>query len=129
MTHNYELPADAVRLALLFGVVMSLVVYERARVTAGASMVAGYLAIFVGRPLYIATTLGLAVATYALVQRVIAQRFFLYGRRRLMVMVLAGLVLQLAAGGLAMALHQPLPWLLGLSGIGFVLPGLIAQDL
>ncbi len=133
--HNYGVSTEVVRMALALGVIISILVYERWRLTGGAAVVAGYLALFVDRPLYILTTILVALATYQIVQKLIAPRYFLYGRRRLVVMVLVGLVLQLITGGIGWALNAftPLstltPWLLGLYGVGFVLPGLIAQDI
>lgn len=129
MNHEYAMPAESVRLALVLGIACSMLVYERWRLTGGGVVVSGYLATFVSRPVFIATTLVVAVATYLLVQHVIAQRVFLYGRRRLVVMVLVGLGLQMATGWGARVGHWSQPWLIGLFGIGFVLPGLIAQDM
>jgi poly-gamma-glutamate biosynthesis protein PgsC/CapC len=133
--HDYGVPTEVVRMALAFGIIVSILIYERWRVTGGAAVVAGYLALFVNRPLYIITTVVLAIATYQIVQRFIARRMFLYGRRRLVVMVLIGMVLQLITGAIAFALNfsafvnQATPWMVGLYGVGFVLPGLIAQDI
>ncbi len=127
--HNYGLPPEGVRLALVLGIIVSILVYERWRLTGGAAVVTGYLAIFIDRPLYILTTLLLAVATYYLVQRYIARRVFLYGRRRLVAMVLVGMALQLLSGLAAYLSGTSAPWLVGLYGVGFVLPGLIAQDI
>ncbi len=133
--HNYGVSTEVVRMALALGIIISILVYERWRVTGGAAVVAGYLALFTQRPLYIVTTVLLALATYQIVQKVIARKVFLYGRRRLVVMVLVGLGLQLVFGAVAWALNaftplsQLTPWLVGLYGVGFVLPGLIAQDI
>lgn len=127
--HNYGVPTEAVRMVLALGVIISILVYERWRLTGGAAVVAGYLGLFMDRPLYIVTTVVLSIITFWLVQNVIARKMFLYGRRRLVVMVLVGLALQLLTGGLATLTSQTAPWLVGLYGVGFVLPGLIAQDM
>ncbi len=129
MYHAYGVPPEAVRLALVIGIVVSVVLYERFWITSGAMVVAGYFALFVDRPLRVVTALTLAVATYFIVDYVISQRVFLYGRRRLMAMVLVALTLEGALGTLAFAFHRTAPWVVGLYGIGFVLPGLIAQDM
>jgi len=81
-------------MVLALGVIISILVYERWRLTGGAAVVAGYLAMFVDRPLYIVTTIVVAVGTYYLVQRIIARRVFLYGRRRLVVIIVVGMILQ-----------------------------------
>ncbi len=127
--HNYGVPTEAVRMVLALGIIISIFVYERWRLTGGAAVVAGYLALFVNRPLYILTTVALAIGTYFLVERIIARRMFLYGRRRLVVMVLVGMALQVITGLIAYFTSHDAPWLVGLYGVGFVLPGLIAQDI
>jgi poly-gamma-glutamate biosynthesis protein PgsC/CapC len=127
--HNYGIPTEAVRMVLALGVIISILVYERWRLTGGAAVVAGYLGIFMDRPLYVVTTVLLATGTYILVQRFIARRMFLYGRRRLIVMVMVGMVLQSITGTIAYLTAQDITWLAGLYGVGFVLPGLIAQDM
>jgi poly-gamma-glutamate biosynthesis protein PgsC/CapC len=133
--HNYGAPTEIVRMALALGVIISILIYERWRVTGGAAVVAGYLALFVNRPVYIITTVLLAVITHQIVQHFIARRVFLYGRRRLVVMVLIGMALQILTGTVAYALNlsvyidQTAPWVIGLYGVGFVLPGLIALDI
>jgi gamma-polyglutamate biosynthesis protein CapC len=127
--HNYGIPTEVVRMVLALGVIISILVYERWRLTGGAAVVAGYLGIFIGRPLYIVTTIVVAVLTYYIVQNVIARRVFLYGRRRLVVMVLVSMVLQFITGAIVYFSGQNDPWLAGLYGVGFVLPGLISQDM
>lgn len=127
--HNYGIPTEVVRLVLALGIIVSILMYERFRLTGGAAVVAGYLGIFVNRPLYIATTIGIALLTFFIVQRFIARRMFLYGRRRLVVMVIIGMIFEGIAGAAAYFFAPGVPWLIGLYGVGFVLPGLIAQDM
>ena len=127
--HDYGVPTEVVRMVLAFGIIISMLVYERWRLTGGAAVVAGYLGLFVDRPLYIVTTVGLAVVTFYIVDRVIARRMFLYGRRRVVVMVITGLFLQLFTGAITYFLQNDITWLTGLYGVGYVLPGLIAQDI
>ncbi len=127
--HDYGVSTEVVRMALALGVIISILVYEKWRLTGGAAVVAGYLGLFLNRPLYILVTIALAVATYFLVQRFVARRMFLYGRRRLVVMVLVGMGLQAFTGAAALLTTDMAPWLVGLYGVGFVLPGLIAQDM
>ncbi len=127
--HNYGIPTEVVRLVLALGIIVSILIYERFRLTGGAAVVAGYLGIFVNRPLYIITTIGIALITFFVVQRFIARRMFLYGRRRLVVMVMVGMVFEGIAGTVAYFTASDVAWLIGLYGVGFVLPGLIAQDM
>ncbi len=127
--HDYGLPTEVVRLVLALGIIVSILIYERWRLTGGAAVVAGYLAMFVDRPVYLLTTALVSVMSFYLVQRFISRRMFLYGRRRLVVMVLTGMVLQFLTGAVAYWFTSDWPWLVGLYGVGFVLPGLIAQDM
>jgi|GEM_PF-773492 len=140
--HCYNLPVEEVRLALALGIIISVLFYDRWRLTNGSMAVAGYMAIFIDRPIYIISTIALGITTYFLVQKIIARKMFLYGRRRLVVMVLVGMALQLInAFCISLAFNREVLWEgnlwgLGLSlyqgslyGIGFVLIGLIAQDI
>ena len=127
--HNYGVPTEVVRMTLALGIIVSMLVYERWRLTGGAAVVPGYLGLFINRPLYIATTIVLSVITFYIVDRLIARRMFLYGRRRVVVMVIVGLFLQLLTGFIAYFTAKDISWLTGLYGVGYVLPGLIAQDI
>lgn len=127
--HNYSVSPEGVRMTLAIGLIISILVYERWRVIGGAAVGAGYMALFVNRPLYLVTTIVSAIAAYYIVQYFIARRMFLYGRRRLVAMVLTGMTLQLLLGLVAFFTINDTPWLVGLYGIGFVLPGLMAQDI
>lgn len=127
--HEYGVSPEVVRMVLALGIIVSVMVCEYWRLTGGGVVVAGYLALFVDRPLYIVTTVVIAVGTYYLVQNVIAHKMFLYGRRRLVVMVVVGMGLQFMTGAIAFFAARDVSWLMGLYGVGFVLPGLIAQDM
>jgi poly-gamma-glutamate biosynthesis protein PgsC/CapC len=127
--HNYGVPTEVVRMTLAIGILLSIIVYERFRLTGGAAVVAGYLGLFVDRPIYIVVTILVSIATYYLVEHVIARRTFLYGRRRQVIMVMVGMFLQLSTGAIAYFLQGDSVWITGLYGVGFVLPGLIAQDI
>ena len=70
--HNYGFSPEDVRMALAIGLIVSILIYERWRLTGGAAVVAAYLALFVTRPLYVVTTVLIAVATFYIVDRVIA---------------------------------------------------------
>ena len=127
--HNYGVPTEVVRMVLALGIIISILIYERWRVTGGAAVVAGYLGLFVNRPLYIVTTVLIAILTFYIVDRIIARKMFLYGRRRVVIMVVVGMFLQLFTGSIAFFFDKNIGWLAGLYGVGFVLPGLIAQDI
>jgi poly-gamma-glutamate biosynthesis protein PgsC/CapC len=135
--HDYAVGSDAVRLALVLGVVLSVVVYERTHVTTGGVIVPGYLALYVGSPQAVVATLAVAYATHRIVTGPIARRWILYGRRKFEIEVVIGLSLTAAVAVLAAiatvvgrgAGSGPgVATGLGL-GVGFVLPGIIAHDM
>jgi poly-gamma-glutamate biosynthesis protein PgsC/CapC len=127
--HEYFLRPEVVRVALVVGVVVSILFYERVQLTTGGSIVPAYLAMFLAAPLFIVTTLIAGYLTYVLVSVVIAKRWILYGRRKFEVEVLVGLVLVSIGTGLATLLSGPQPLLVGLTGIGFLIPGVLGHDM
>ncbi len=55
--HEYFLRPEVVRVALVVGVVVSIVFYERVQLTTGGTIVPAYLAMFLAAPLFIVVTL------------------------------------------------------------------------
>lgn len=120
---------EYVRVALALGVMLIVVIHDRWRVPGGAVATAGFLGLFANRPVFAVTTTALSLLTYFIVSHVLARRILLYGRRRLFVLVIVGMVLNVVAGLLAVDAEPNIAWLGGLGGIGFLMPGLIAQDI
>lgn len=110
---------------LLVGLVLALLWAEVSDVSPGGLIVAGYFALYLDRPLRIAATLAVALLTLAL-YRLLARRLVLFGRRRFVLMVLAGAVLSqawlVASPGLFAAPVE-------LRVIGWVVPGILASSL
>ena len=127
--HDYFFQLEVARVALVVGVVVSIVFYERMQLTTGGAIVPAYLTMFLPSPLYVLTTLGLGYATYVVVNRVIGKRVILYGRRKFEVEVLVGLLLVGVATALAMTFGNFDPVLYGLGGIGMLIPGVLAHDM
>lgn len=110
--------------SIALGLVVGLLVYELSGFSAGGLIVPGYLALFLLEPWRVGVTVGLGLLTWALV-RLLGEHLVLYGRRRFVCAVLLGFVLARAVEAL------PLPAVAGgadLRVIGFVVPGLIAND-
>jgi len=105
--------------------VVGLLAGELLGVTAAGLVVPGYLALHLDQPARLAATSALAVATWAAVRFGLARLVVLYGRRRLAAAVLVGLVLNLLAERLLLAL-PPQP--LDARVIGHIVPGLIAGE-
>lgn len=110
---------------LLIGLVLALLWAEITDVSPGGIIVPGYFALYLDRPLRAAATLAVALLTLA-VYRLLARHLILFGRRRFVLMVLAGAVL-------AQAWLLVLPRLFAapveLRVIGWVIPGILASSL
>ena len=127
--HEYPFEVTTVRLAIIVGIVASMLLYERVQLTTGGAIVPGYFALFLPTPLFILMTLLTAYLTYFIVNRVLASRYILYGRRKYEVEILVALTLVALWLGLAHYVFRFSPLLSALVGIGFVIPALIAHDI
>ncbi len=127
--HEYFFRPEVVRVALIVGVVVSIVFYERVQLTTGGAIVPAYLAMFIAAPVLIAVTIAIGYLTYVIVSVVIAKRWILYGRRKFEVEMLVGLALISVGTGLAVLLSGRHPLFLYLTGIGFLIPGVLAHDM
>jgi poly-gamma-glutamate biosynthesis protein PgsC/CapC len=110
---------------LFIGLVLALFWAEVTDVAPGGLVVAGYFALYIDRPLRVAATLAAALLALAL-YKFLAGHLVLFGRRRFVLLVLAGAVLSQA--GLLL-----LPKVFGapveLRVIGWVVPGILASSL
>ncbi len=120
---------EVARIALVIGVVVSILFYERVQLTTGGAIVPAYLTMFLSAPLYVVATVAVAYATYLVVNKLIAKRWILYGRRKFEMEVLVGLVLVSVLTLLALVAGRWDPLLHGLAGIGMLIPGVIAHDM
>ncbi|MFD4367963.1 poly-gamma-glutamate biosynthesis protein PgsC/CapC [Rhodococcus sp. NPDC058521] len=126
---EYDFAPEVVRVALVMGVVLSMLFYERVQLTTGGAIVPAYLALSVTQPLAIAVTVGVGYLTYVLVSVVLAKKLILYGRRKFEWEMLVGLALILLCTIVAGALGHYDPTFFALAGIGFLVPGIIAHDM
>jgi poly-gamma-glutamate biosynthesis protein PgsC/CapC len=126
---EYVFRPEVVRVALVVGVVTSVLFYERVQLTTGGAIVPSYLALALPQPLFVLTTVAAGYATYVAVHHGVARRVILYGRRRFEIEVLVGLVLVMALTLAAERFATVDPALLGLAGIGFLVPGVLAHDM
>jgi len=119
---------DTITVSIAIGLIVSLLFTEAYGLSAGGMIVPGYFALSLHQPLSILVTLLVALATFAVV-RGLSRVTILYGRRRIVMMILVGFLLG--------ALVRRVPLWSGLAGaspalsacfavIGFILPGLIA---
>jgi poly-gamma-glutamate biosynthesis protein PgsC/CapC len=110
---------------LFVGLVLALLWAEITDVAPGGLIVAGYFALYLDRPLRVAATLAAALLALAL-YKVLAGRLVLFGRRRFVLLVLAGAVISQAW---LVVLPGALDARVELRVIGWVVPGILASSL
>jgi poly-gamma-glutamate biosynthesis protein PgsC/CapC len=110
---------------LLVGLVLALLWAEITDVSPGGLIVPGYFALYFGQPLRLAVTLVVALAVLA-VYRILVTRLILFGRRRFVLLVLAGAVLSQAW---VLVLPRAFAAPAGLHVIGLIIPGILASSL
>ena len=126
---EYLYSPELIRLAIVLGVVVSMIFYEKVQLTTGGAIVPAYLAISLPHPLMIVSTVAAGLAAWGVTNVWLPKRKILYGRRKFDIELLVGLGF-IAAGTMASgALGSWSPLLLSLSGIGFLIPGIIAHDM
>ncbi len=128
--HDYLFSSEIVRFAFVFGVVVSMLMYERLHLTTGSIVVPGYIAIFLVYPLVVVATFANALFSFWLVNSVIRRRFMLYGRTKFTVMAIISISVQ----ALMLKLTPHGRWLWEdeiplFVGAGYVVPALIAHDM
>ncbi|MGH2609610.1 MAG: poly-gamma-glutamate biosynthesis protein PgsC/CapC [Tepidiformaceae bacterium] len=125
--HEYLFAPELVRFAFILGVVVSVVIYDRLRITTGSLVVPGFLGLFLLEPAVLAVTFANAAIGYVAVYRVLPRFAVVYGRARFL------LVAAISVGLQVVLLHVGREFELGtlsgpLVGIGFVIPALLAND-
>jgi poly-gamma-glutamate biosynthesis protein PgsC/CapC len=128
--HDYLFSSEIVRFAFLFGIVTSMLLYERLHLTTGSIVVPGYIAIFLVYPLVIVATFLNAIISYLLMNKVIRRKFMLFGRTKFTVMALISISIQ----AMMLKLSPQGRWLWEeqiplFVGAGYVVPALIAHDM
>ncbi len=119
-----------VRFAFIFGVAVSMLLYEKRHLTTGSIVVPGYIATFFIYPFIIVATFANALMTYWLVNRLLRRWFLLYGRTKITVLAMISIGIQTAM----LKLTPSGPWLWEsdfklIVGVGYVVPALIAHDM
>ena len=128
--HDYLFTTEVVRFAFVFGVAVSMLLYERRHLTTGSIVVPGYIATFIAMPFTIIASFLNAFISYWLVNKVLRKWFLLYGRTKFTVLASTSIVIQTL-----MLKFSPIgSWLWEedfklLVGVGYVVPALIAHDM
>ncbi|NLL49118.1 MAG: poly-gamma-glutamate biosynthesis protein PgsC [Firmicutes bacterium] len=111
--------------AMGLGLVLSFIFTEVVGLSAGGLIVPGYLAIYWDNPPRLGATLVVALLTYLIV-RILSSFTILYSRRRFIATILIGF---LVGWGLDMVLLRAPAGYQDVRAIGFVISGLIANDM
>ena len=106
-------------------VILSFLVTELTGLLTGGMVSAGYLAFYFSEPMRILSTFLLS-ALIALILRLSREFLILYGRRRFMLSILLSI---LFVSALEKAYFIMSPLSLDLRVIGYIIPGLIANDM
>lgn len=110
---------DLLALSVGIGLVVGLLFTELFGIASAGLIVPGYIALYLTKPMHIAATITVALATFVAV-RFLTTFLVVYGRRRTALMILIGFIF-------GMLLRQwSAPWAGEFSAIGFIIPGLIA---
>lgn len=110
--------------AVGLGLVISLIFSEAFGLAAGGMVVPGYIALYMNQPSRIIVTLAVSLVTY-LVVRLLSGFMIIYGRRRLVLVVLIGFIFGYLSRQVApLKISQEI---VGVEAIGYIIPGLIAN--
>lgn len=110
--------------ALTLGITFSLLFAEFSGFIPGGLVVPGYLALYWNRPFILVFVIVSSIITYLVVNKLLGRMVILYGKRKFAAMLLIGMGLTLLGENLMSfwTVQQ-----LSLSGVGVVVPGLIAN--
>ena len=121
---------DPVSVAIGLGLAVTLLFSEIFGLAAGGMVVPGYVALCLNNPLCVVMTFVAAWLTYFSVH-LISRKVILYGRRRIVLMILVGFLIGAAIR--VLPLGDALAWACfagpaaaSIAVIGFIIPGLIA---
>ena len=123
---------DIIAVSIGVGLAVSLMFSEVFGLAAGGMVVPGYFALYLGKPIDVLLTLACALATF-LVVRLLSTFIIIYGKRRTVMMILVGFLLNSVFSLLPVedALIEAgyTPEISGGSSmevIGYIIPGLVA---
>lgn len=113
-------------IALILGVLLSLLFAEKTGIVPAGLVVPGYLALVFDQPVFVAMVLLISIVTYLIVNYGVARFTILYGRRKFAVMLTVGIALKLIFD----YFYPIMPFeIYEFRGIGVIVPGLIANTI
>lgn len=113
-------------IALILGVLLSLIFAEKTGIVPAGLVVPGYLGLVFNQPVFILLVLLVSLLTYVIVKYGLSKFMILYGRRKFAAMLITGIVLKIAFD----SLYPIVPFEIAeFRGIGIIVPGLIANTI
>lgn len=113
-------------IALILGVLLSLIFAEKTGIVPAGLVVPGYLGLVFNQPVFILLVLLVSLLTYVIVKYGLSKFMILYGRRKFAAMLITGIVLKIAFD----FLYPIVPFEIAeFRGIGIIVPGLIANTI
>jgi poly-gamma-glutamate biosynthesis protein PgsC/CapC len=125
--YDYAFDVNLTRFAIVLGVFMTILFYERLKIAPGGMVVPGYIALFINHPEQIMYTFILSFFVYLIVGRILMKRTILFGKRRFTITILTGAVFAIVAESIVYFYAQFEPFT-GFSFVGIIVPGLIANE-
>lgn len=115
-----------ITMALIIGVILSLLFAEKTGIVPAGLVVPGYLALTIGEPAYVFSIILVSFLTFLFVTKIVTKFTIIYGRRKFAAMLLTGIVLKLLFDAVV-----PMDVVANntLYEIGIIVPGLIANTI
>lgn len=112
-------------IAIVVGVIISLIYAEKTGIIPSGLVVPGYLALVFDQVYFVLVVAVISLLTYLIVTQGLERITILYGRRKFAAMLTVGILLKLGFDFLSLT-----PFIvLELRGIGVIVPGLIANTI
>ncbi|ADF37954.1 MULTISPECIES: poly-gamma-glutamate biosynthesis protein PgsC [Priestia] len=112
--------------ALVLGVILSLIFTEKTGIIPAGLVVPGYIGLIFDQPVFLVMVLIISLLTYVIVKHGIGRFVILYGRRKFAAMLVVGISLKLVFD----YFYPIMPFeIYEFRGIGVIVPGLIANTI
>lgn len=115
-----------ITVALIIGVVLSLLFAEKTGIVPAGLVVPGYLALTITEPAYFVSIFLVSFVTYLIVMKGLSRYMILYGRRKFSMMLIVGIAIKLI-------FDYTVPMdeiqVTSIQEIGIIVPGIIANTI
>lgn len=112
-------------IAIVIGVLLSLVYAEKTGIVPAGLVVPGYLALVFDQVMFVIIVAAISIVTYLIVTQLIGRITVLYGRRKFAAMLTVGVLLKMTWDFVPIVPFE----IYELRGIGVIVPGLIANSI